>query len=197
VSYEEKHIYGVSAVGTGLTLVLFLFSYAWAGIFNLGDQAGIDFFAFIFIASLVGIMSLRTLQIGYMGAEEKATYIMFGFLASAVLSIIFGAFTSIYAVSIVFSAILAAIAEEFFTRGFLYPFFTRFFNPAMGLLFSNTIWTVLHYVVYGSQPLALMYVFLNGIIMTAVMEKTQSLDGPILIHLANNLLVSLLTVGVL
>lgn len=196
---ESKHIYGVSALALGGFLTLFLFIYAWTGIFSGGTVTGAtSFYNLMFVGSLLGIISLKTVNIGYTG-ENRGGYLLYGMGGSFALSMIFGflgASTLFY--NMLLTTLMAAIAEEFMTRGFLYPFFTRLRNQkVLGAFISTSLWVVLHTVVYGSNLIALVYLFANGLLMTYVMEKSQSLDVPLAIHLLNNLFVGLILGGLI
>ena len=92
---------------------------------------------------------------------------------------------------------MAAIAEEFFARGLVYPFMSRLTGShVFAAFFASSLWAVLHVVAYGFNIIILTQIMCVGLILAYVMEKSQSLDVPILVHLANNLMVSLAFIGV-
>jgi len=196
--YAEKYnVYGVSGLGLGLSLTLFIFIYAWSGVFSGGAvDSAVSFFSFIFISALVASLALRTIQVGYAGTE-RGIVLLYGLAGSFAISMIVGVVFGSVVYMTVLSALMAAIAEEVFARGFIYPFFTRLTaNKAVGAMFSVGLWMLLHTVAYGGNISAYIFIFFNGLLMTWCMEKAQSLDVPILIHLLNNLAVSMLLLGV-
>lgn len=189
--------YGLSAVGFGAALIFFLFLYMWSGVFEGGDvPVTVTFFNIIFIGSLIGIIGLKTLSFGYTGTD-RGSWLLYGLILVSFISIIFGFFTAAIVYETLQIVLMAAIAEEFFVRGFIYPYFKRIANNfVVSSIASSFIWVLLHVVAYGINLLAFFQLFCTSMVLCFILERSKSLDVPILVHFLNNLLVALIFVGV-
>ena len=83
---------------------------------------------------------------------------------------------------------LMAVAEEQFFRGFLTNFAYRYGlkNTATASVASALIGTVYHFMRYGEDPSALMFVFLGFVILSFISLREQRLSPAILAHLIHN-----------
>ena len=87
--------------------------------------------------------------------------------------------------------ILAPVMEEMFFRGFLFVGFRQSRIGVVGTtILTAFIWTLLHFGQYDYYDMAIIFVF--GIVLGIVRQKTDSLWGPLVIHSANNLIVMFL-----
>lgn len=84
-------------------------------------------------------------------------------------------------------AFVGPFAEEVFFRGFAYGTFKRRFGVLGGIVCSALLFSLIH-----GNPLALIPIFVMGVVLAWAYERTGSLAVPIGIHCANNLLVVLL-----
>lgn len=84
-------------------------------------------------------------------------------------------------------AFVGPFAEEVFFRGFAYGIFKRRFGVAGGILLSAVLFSLVH-----GNPLALIPIFVMGVVLALAYERTGSLAAPIGVHCANNLLVVVL-----
>lgn len=84
-------------------------------------------------------------------------------------------------------AVLMAISEEFFFRGFLagYLYVRQGMIPAT--IVSAAIFTLYHLAVYGTST-TLLYVFISGIVLAFVFLRTGSLVPDLSAHILNNLI---------
>lgn len=74
--------------------------------------------------------------------------------------------------------VLIAIAEELCFRGFVLPWFSTVvgpFGPYFGIPISAGAWSIYHLYVYGTEPTALMLVFMVGIILGFIAWSKQRL----------------------
>ncbi|MBO3809646.1 MAG: CPBP family intramembrane metalloprotease [Candidatus Brockarchaeota archaeon] len=85
-------------------------------------------------------------------------------------------------------AMLMAIGEEFFFRGFLTHWLSERTAPAVGVIASSIIFTVFHLAVYHMQPQTLAYVFIGGVVLASTYLYSKTLTAPILAHVVNNIL---------
>ncbi len=76
--------------------------------------------------------------------------------------------------------ILAPVVEEFVFRGFLLNNLTARFGTTTAIALSSCLFAILHTDILGS--------FLFAVLLSLVYIKTRSLYGPILIHMANNMI---------
>lgn len=66
--------------------------------------------------------------------------------------------------------VLIAIAEEMLFRGVILPWFTNItpLGIYIGIPLSAGSWTIFHFAVYGTNPVALIMVFMVGIVLGAI-----------------------------
>jgi len=186
--YERSHVYGSSPFLIFYFIAVIVL-YAWFNVYGAGNIGGVTFFAFISIASLPLMLMAKTIYFGYGGKNKFETFIV-AFLLTVVISLIFG-LTGVFAVygsEILISAILAAFSEELLIRGVLYPIFTRSTGSMfLSAIASSSVWAVLHTVVYGFSVFMILNFIIIGLILSWAMERSQSLDVPIAIHLLINI----------
>ncbi|HYB58816.1 MAG TPA: CPBP family intramembrane glutamic endopeptidase, partial [Candidatus Acidoferrales bacterium] len=82
---------------------------------------------------------------------------------------------------IVSGVIIAPIAEEIVFRGYLYKAFRDHFKPSYAIVLSAALFSVLHL-----ELLATIQLFIVGILLAYVYEKTGNLMAPITLHVLNN-----------
>jgi len=82
---------------------------------------------------------------------------------------------------IVSGVIIAPISEEIVFRGYLYKAFRDHFKPSHAIVLSAVIFSVLHL-----ELLATVQLFIVGILLAYVYEKTGNLMAPITLHVLNN-----------
>lgn len=78
-------------------------------------------------------------------------------------------------------AIIAPVAEEIIFRGYLYKAFRDRFKPSYAIVMSAALFSVLHL-----ELLATVQLFVIGIALGYVYEKTGNLVAPITLHVLNN-----------
>lgn len=84
---------------------------------------------------------------------------------------------------LVLLAVLMAVAEEIFFRGFLMAFFTSMSGSFwVSNVLQAIVWAVYHTAVYGSQAWVMVYVVMSGIIFGYVNRMANSLTPSILAH---------------
>lgn len=82
---------------------------------------------------------------------------------------------------IVSGVIIAPIAEEIIFRGYLYKAFRDRFKPSYAIVLSAALFSVLHL-----ELLATIQLFVVGIALAYVYEKTGNLMAPMTLHVLNN-----------
>jgi membrane protease YdiL (CAAX protease family) len=82
--------------------------------------------------------------------------------------------------------IVAPLKEEMFFRGFMYPPLRHSFGKGKGLLLTGLLFAVLHLDVVRFLPL-----FLGGIVLTWLYERTESIWPSIIAHGTWNILMAL------
>lgn len=83
-------------------------------------------------------------------------------------------------------AVLIAVAEEQFFRGFITPFIASRTNSILlGSVLSGVIFGIYHFAIYQSFDV-LLIVFGSGIILSYVALRTGRLSPTILAHVVNN-----------
>jgi len=78
-------------------------------------------------------------------------------------------------------AIIAPIAEEIVFRGYLYKAFRDRFKPGYAIILSAALFSVIHLEWRAAVPL-----FVIGIVLAYVYEKTGNIMAPITLHILNN-----------
>jgi membrane protease YdiL (CAAX protease family) len=82
---------------------------------------------------------------------------------------------------IVSGVIIAPVAEEIVFRGYIYKAFRDRFKPSYAIVLSAALFSVLHL-----ELLATVQLFVIGIALAYVYEKTGNLMAPITLHVLNN-----------
>jgi Predicted metal-dependent membrane protease len=77
--------------------------------------------------------------------------------------------------------IIAPIAEEVVFRGYLYKAFRDRFKPSYAIVLSAALFSVIHLELLAAVPL-----FVIGVVLAYVYEKTGNLMAPITLHVLNN-----------
>jgi membrane protease YdiL (CAAX protease family) len=77
--------------------------------------------------------------------------------------------------------IIAPICEEIVFRGYLYKAFKDRFRPWYAIVMSAALFSAIHL-----EPLAAVQLFVIGIVLAYVYEKTDNLMAPIALHMLNN-----------
>lgn len=78
-------------------------------------------------------------------------------------------------------AIIAPIAEEIVFRGYMYKAFRDRFKPGYAILLSAALFSIIHL-----EWRAALSLFVIGIVLAYVYEKTGNLMAPITLHILNN-----------
>jgi len=97
----------------------------------------------------------------------------------------------------------AAVAEEFFFRGFLMGYFLKLFtrgyavdSPAIALAVSlpvSGIFMLFHWIIYGAQFTALAIAFISSIVLCMEYYFSRDLAAPLTTHVLVNLMVAVMT----
>ncbi|HYA32436.1 MAG TPA: type II CAAX endopeptidase family protein [Candidatus Bathyarchaeia archaeon] len=77
--------------------------------------------------------------------------------------------------------IIAPIAEEIVFRGYLYKAFRDRFRPSYAIVMSAALFSAIHLELLAAVPL-----FVIGVVLAYVYEKTGNLMAPITLHVLNN-----------
>ena len=89
-------------------------------------------------------------------------------------------------------AILMAIAEEPFFRGFITNFLLlKLRNPALAIILSGFIFGIYHLARYGGDLSALFYVSFGGMILNWVGFRSGRLSPCMLAHIINNVIATI------
>jgi len=83
--------------------------------------------------------------------------------------------------------VIGPIGEEVFFRGFAYRVFKERFGLAAGLVLSALLFAVIH-----GNPVGLLPIFVIGLALAWLYERTGNLAAPIGLHCANNLITLLM-----
>jgi len=91
-------------------------------------------------------------------------------------------------------SILIAVAEEQFFRGFITDGLLHASNriplmnisPFFALMFSAVIFCAYQFARYGTQPSALVYVYIGGFILSFISYRTKRLSPAMFAHTFNN-----------
>jgi membrane protease YdiL (CAAX protease family) len=95
-------------------------------------------------------------------------------------------------IAFISAAIISPIYEEIFYRGFLYRWLRTRIGFIGAILFSSTIFTIIHIPTYNAMPVN----FFSGIIFALAYERTNSIWPSVIIHgLTNGIMVLLTTLG--
>lgn len=85
-------------------------------------------------------------------------------------------------------SILMAVAEEHFFRGALTGYLLTVTSPSLAVIGSGMIFGVYHLAVYGTDPSAMIYVMVAGMVLSWAAVRTRRLSPGILAHVANNIM---------
>jgi hypothetical protein len=153
--------------------------------------------AFLAITGLVMAMFVGK-SIGYERTTSLANIALYTAVSVAALSIASmystsnpfgfaaGAVTQLSAIDRKLFGVLMAVAEEQFFRGFLTSFFVSKTNGMIGCVMSAGVFGIFHLAVYGTAFSALTYVFLAGLVLSFVAQKTGMLSPVMVAHVINN-----------
>ena len=86
-----------------------------------------------------------------------------------------------------FGITLAPLLEELFFRGMLYPLMRRSVGVTTAVLFTATMFALIHGAQLGYEWAPLLSIFVVGIVFTLVREKTGSVAASFLMHCGYNL----------
>jgi len=89
------------------------------------------------------------------------------------------------------AVILAPVLEEIFFRGFIFVSFRRSKLKVAGtIVITSSIWTLLHIGQYDIYDLFSVFIF--GLVLGMLRQKTDSLWSPVIVHSVYNLIVMIL-----
>ena len=88
---------------------------------------------------------------------------------------------AVITLTIVGTVLAAPIAEEIFFRGMLQPVLQKWFGPWSGLFLCAAFFALVHKHVYVIAPL-----FVLGIALGYIYNRTRSLAAPIMLHVLSN-----------
>lgn len=83
--------------------------------------------------------------------------------------------------SIVSIVVLAPVIEEFLFRGFLLNRWLRKYGIKTAVILPSILFALIHTEIIGG--------FVFGVVLSLIYIKTQSIFGPIIVHLSNNAMV--------
>lgn len=86
-------------------------------------------------------------------------------------------------------AAIGPVAEEFFFRGTIMKYFLKRLPPAKAILFSSFIFGLIHL-----NPVQIFFAFVFGMLLGWTYYKTGSLIYPVLMHIANNSITTILSI---
>lgn len=92
-------------------------------------------------------------------------------------------------------ALLIAVTEEQFFRGFAANWFARFTGTTISSVMGGLFFAVYHLAVYGSTPQTLLIVAGGGTILTFAAFQTQRVSTSLVAHVINNAAATLLAIG--
>jgi len=85
-------------------------------------------------------------------------------------------------------AVMTAVAEEQFFRGFFLNLFISKMGEIWGAILSSAVFAIYHLAVYGTNPTNLVIVFGGGLALAYAAIKTRRVSTPMLAHVVNNAL---------
>jgi uncharacterized protein len=86
----------------------------------------------------------------------------------------------------VFGVTLAPLLEELFFRGFLYPVLLRRLGMVLAIVFTASVFGLIHAPQLGRAWAPVLVVFLVGVALTITRAATKSVAASLLIHVAYN-----------
>src|SRR5260370_18875607 len=81
-----------------------------------------------------------------------------------------------------FPITLGPLMEELFFRGFLYPVLARRMGVVLAVIFTALPFSLVHLVQYGYAWVAVLVIFLVGVVLTASRALTASVAARFLAH---------------
>ena len=85
-----------------------------------------------------------------------------------------------------FSVTLGPLMEELFFRGFLYPVVKRRLGVMAAIVATALPFALMHAAQYGGAWASVLLIFVVGVVLAVVREKTNSLAASFLVHAAYN-----------
>jgi membrane protease YdiL (CAAX protease family) len=85
-----------------------------------------------------------------------------------------------------FSVTLGPLMEELFFRGFLYPVLKRRLGVMAAVVATALPFALMHAAQYGGAWASVLLIFVVGVVLAVVREKTNSLAASFLVHAAYN-----------
>ena len=85
-----------------------------------------------------------------------------------------------------FSITLGPLMEELFFRGFLYPVVKRRLGVMAAIVATALPFALMHAAQYGGAWASVLLIFVVGVVLAVVREKTNSLAASFLVHAAYN-----------
>lgn len=96
----------------------------------------------------------------------------------------------------VLSVFLNTVMQELLVRGYLYQMIKKTYNKIAAALFTSCLFTLLHGGAFEAGLLPVMNVFTMSIFMSMVLEYTDSLMAPVLMHFLWNCVGAVILGGV-
>lgn len=96
----------------------------------------------------------------------------------------------------VLSVFLNTVMQELLVRGYLYQMIKKTYNKIAAALFTSCLFTFLHGGAFEAGLLPVMNVFTMSIFMSMVLEYTDSLMAPVLMHFLWNCVGAVILGGV-
>ncbi len=134
------------------------------------------YFHLLPILFFVGLLTALLIKISGHSPTER-TFAIFLLQVKSPLLLYFSIFTAV---------IFAPIFEEFLFRAFAYSALRKRFGVKRGILFSSFLFALIHRSLYG-----FLAIFILGVVLAHLYEKTGSLIPSISLHIFNNGIASL------
>ncbi|OGI18351.1 MAG: hypothetical protein A3B68_04775 [Candidatus Melainabacteria bacterium RIFCSPHIGHO2_02_FULL_34_12] len=83
-------------------------------------------------------------------------------------------------------ALFAPVFEEFFYRGFIFPFFQSKLNSFWAVIITSLFFGLSHYMNIGNAYILLSMFIVYGFVLTLIRYFTSSLIPPVITHLIHN-----------
>jgi CAAX protease family protein len=123
-----------------------------------------------------------SLLIGGTLAEQQREQLLFIGLDGERL---IGAGPLLIVLSVLRGVVVTPVAEELFFRGALYSWLKRRFSIRVAIVASTALFTVVHFGVLGVAP----HVFIGGLAIALVRERTGSVVPGMLVHCVTNAII--------
>ncbi|HCW32861.1 MAG: hypothetical protein UT55_C0001G0002 [Candidatus Peregrinibacteria bacterium GW2011_GWE2_39_6] len=127
-------------------------------------------FLFYYLVSSIFVQIILSYDLQIPGYGQQASHIplfgdsIFGFLIGGLIIVI-----------------LAPLVEEVFFRGYVYQFFKKYFNVFWGSIFASLLFSLFHF-----EFQVLIPIFILGLVLNWLFEKSGSLWTSIAFHMLNN-----------